>query len=52
MKIREKKSGRILTVNDSYGMRMIEQGKASFVQEKAVEKKPSPAPAAKPAEEK
>lgn len=31
MKIREKRSGAVAEVNDSFGMRMIEQGRAVLV---------------------
>ena len=35
MKIREKKTGAIAEVNDSFGMRMIEQGRAVMLPEHA-----------------
>lgn len=35
MRIREKKTGAVAEVNESFGMRMIEQGKAVLIPEKA-----------------
>ena len=41
MKIREKKTGAIAEVNDSFGMRMIEQGRAVLLPEQAEKHKRS-----------
>ena len=39
MKVKNIKTGEILTVNDSYGLRMITQGQAIPVDEKKISKK-------------
>lgn len=47
MKIKDIKTGEVLTVNDSYGVRMIEQGKAVAAEpeRKAAPKKEAAKPA-------
>lgn len=35
MKVKQIKTGKVISVNDSYGIRLIEQGQAVLVKEKA-----------------